>query len=453
MSFKYKILIVDDDVKGAEILKRALSISFNIQADCIYSAKDAIILSDKINYDAYLIDLNLPDINGIEIISIIKEKRPYVPIIMITGHNEIKTAVNAIKSGAFDYLIKPIEIDHVASVIERAVEQITIKKKSVAKNYENNISELNTIIYSDTSPLNYIIKTIDKISNSDAPVLITGESGVGKELIAKRIHNLSPRSNQPFITVNCGAIPSELIESEFFGHEKGSFTGAIDKRDGLFILADKGTIFLDEIGEMPLPLQVKLLRTLQSGEVRRIGSNTTTYVNVRVLGATSKNLQHEIQSGHFREDLFYRLNVINLNIPSLKDRKSDIPLLIDYFIQNIRIGGKIIKGIDANVLQFFLDYPWPGNIRELKNIIERLMLLSESEIISLKDVENNFKTIKTPNELNNQPNNPPQNCSLKDLELIQINDVLKSVNGNKSKAAKILKVSIQTLYNKLKKHE
>ncbi len=443
----YSLLIIDDNEKGARLLKKGLEVTSQIEADCVISGEEGIKQSIKKNYDAILMDLNLPGIDGIQAMQTIKEDLPYCPVIMITGHNDIQTAVTAIKKGAFDYLVKPLDLDMVLDVIERACKQITLEKKIKADNNSKKIRHSDEMIYDKTkSPLVELVKVAVKVAASDASVLITGESGTGKELISKMIHSKSVRSNQPFVEVNCGAIPHELMESEFFGHEKGSFTGATDKHDGFFSVANKGTIFLDEIGEMPMSLQVKLLRTLQSGEVRRIGGTKLFHVDVRIIAATSRDLLEEIEQNKFREDLFYRLNVVNVCIPPLRERKCDIPLLIRHFLKILHPGDNIVRKIDDKALRFLDKHNWPGNIRELKNLIERFMLLVEGTTITLEDVtkdplisRNHLKTTKF------------LDMSLAKLETFQIDAVLKQCGGNKTQAAKKLGITVQTLYNKLSK--
>ena len=441
------VLIVDDDEKGARLLAKGLFVSSGIRADCVFSGEEALKVFRKGNYDAFLIDLNMPGMDGIETLKVIREARPFCPIMIITGHNEIQTAVKSIKEGAYDYLVKPFDIDHVANVVIRACEQMNAEKRDEANRITRNGAGTDTLIFSEDSSLALVAKTVEKVACSDASVMIIGPSGTGKELIAQRIHRKSQRSNNPFIVLNCGAIPQELFESELFGHEKGAFTGAIEKRVGLFALADNGTLFLDEIAEMPLSMQVKLLRTLQSGEVRMIGGNNILYVNTRVICATAKNLLEEVKAGRFREDLFYRLNVINLVIPPLNERKQDIPLLVDYFLKNIRIGGRMIPLIDLKALEALQSYDWPGNVRELKNAVERLMLLCSGEVIRREDVERNLKIAPSVSKALE----PEKEVTLEELEEYQIRKVLSSTGGNKMQAAKRLGITVQTLYNKLNK--
>jgi len=443
----YSLLIIDDNEKGALLLKKGLEVTSQIEADLVISGEEGIRQSIKKNYDAILMDLNLPGIDGIKAMQLIKEDLPYCPVIMITGHNDIQTAVTAIKKGAFDYLVKPLDLDMVLDVIERACKQVALEKKIKADDKNKKIRHSEEMVYDkEKSPLVELVRVSGKVAVSDAPVLITGESGTGKELISKMIHAKSVRSNQPFVEVNCGAIPHELMESEFFGHEKGAFTGATEKHEGFFSVANKGTIFLDEIGEMPMSLQVKLLRTLQSGEVRRIGGTKLFHVDVRIIAATSRNLLDEIEQNRFREDLFYRLNVVNICIPPLRERRCDISLLIRHFLNILHPGDNIVRKIDDKALSFLEKHSWPGNIRELKNLIERFMLLVEGTTITLEDVIKDSLISK-----NHQKHIEFEDMSLAKLEAFQIDAILKQCEGNKTKAAKKLGITIQTLYNKLSK--
>ncbi|EKD26838.1 MAG: hypothetical protein ACD_79C00993G0005 [uncultured bacterium] len=439
-----KVLTCDDDPHGGKLLCKGLQIISKISADHVLTGEDAVKASADKDYDVILMDLNLPGMSGITAMELIKNNRPYLPIIIITGHNEIPTAVKAIKFGAFDYLIKPLDLDLVIEVIHRAFEHALVRKKNEVLKTKELKADKETIIYSQDSCISPIVDLIDKIATSDAPVLILGESGTGKELFANMIHHKSHRQNMPFIGVNCAAIPHELIESEFFGHEKGSFTGASDKKEGLFSVANKGTLFLDEIGDMILPMQVKLLRTLESGEIRKVGGTAITHTDVRVIAATSKDLIEEVKANRFREDLFYRLNVINFTLPPLAKRKEDIPLMIEHFLRTIDTGRKKIKGIEPLAMKLFLQYDWPGNIRELKNTVERLVLLCESDMISLKEAEKDFKikNLKTYNNSND--------LTLATFENQHIQKVLELCKGNKSQTAKKLGITLQTLYNKLK---
>ena len=432
-----QVLIVDDDRKGALLLSKALGVFGDISCDTVFSAEEMFERIRRRPYRVFLLDLNLPGMDGLGALGKLKAEIPQAQILMITGHNDIQTAVTAVKQGASQYLVKPLDVAHVAEMIRRA---------SRESRGLPDISSLKgaapAMIYSESSPLKKLLETVEKISVSDASVLIYGESGTGKELMARHIHLESPRAKNAFIPVNCAAIPQELMESEFFGHEKGAFTGAHEARDGFFKMADKGTLFMDEMAEMPIFLQVKLLRTLQSGEIRRIGSVRFDHVDTRIIAATGKDLQQEIQKQRFREDLYYRLNVVTLELPPLRKRKMDIPLLAKAFLSGTE-NGKC--EMEEKALALLSEYSWPGNIREFKNCIERLVLLSENRIIRAKDVEmdllNKRKIIAA--------SAPEGTQTLDEMEKIQILKALESTRGNKTQTAKMLGISLQTLYNKL----
>ena len=434
-----QVLIVDDDRKGALLLSKALGVFGDITCDTVYSAEEMFERIKRRQYRVFLLDLNLPGMDGLKALEKLKAEIPGAQVLMITGHNDIQTAVNAVKQGASQYLVKPLDVGHVAEMIHKSSrESRGLPDTSSLKG----ASPL--MIYSENSPLKILLETVEKISVSDASVLIYGESGTGKELMARHIHMESFRAKNAFIPVNCAAIPRELMESEFFGHEKGAFTGAFESRDGLFKMADKGTLFMDEISEMPLFMQVKLLRTFQSGEIRRVGSVHFDHVDTRIVAATGKNLQEEIKNQRFREDLYYRLNVVTLELPPLRKRKMDIPLLVKAFLSGTEKGNKKCE-IEDKALVLLSEYSWPGNIREFKNCIERLVLLSENSIIRARDVEMDFLNKKKASLP--LATDIPQ--TLDEMEKIQILKALESTHGNKTQTAKMLGISLQTLYNKL----
>ncbi len=434
-----QVLIVDDDRKGAHLLSKALGVFGDIDCDSVFSAEEMFERIKRRQYRVFLLDLNLPGMDGLNALQKIKAENPQAQVLMITGHNDIQTAVTAVKQGASQYLVKPLDVAHVAEMIRRA---------SRESRGLPDISSLKgaapAMIYSESSPLKILLETVEKISVSDASVLIYGESGTGKELMARHIHLESPRAKNAFIPVNCAAIPQELMESEFFGHEKGAFTGAHEARDGLFKMADKGTLFMDEMAEMPLFMQVKLLRTLQSGEIRRIGSVRFDHVDTRIVAATGKDLQQEIQKQRFREDLYYRLNVVTLELPPLRKRKMDIPLLAKAFLSATEKENEKCE-MEEKALALLSEYSWPGNIREFKNCIERLVLLSENRIIRAKEVEMDLLN-KRKLMASSAPEGPQ---TLDEMEKIQILKALESARGNKTQTAKTLGISLQTLYNKL----
>ena len=388
-----KILIVEDEETIRRVLKSILlEEDKKFEIDEAQDGLEAKQLIDKNEYDLVICDIKMPKMDGEELLCQVMEEKPLLPFIMISGHGTIEIAVNCIKKGAFDYISKPPDLGRLLSAVRNALDkknlisenqklfsQNKILKKKVSKKYE---------MIGNSKKLREIKEMIEKIALTDARVLITGQNGTGKELVAHSIHEKSERAAMPMVEVNCAAIPSELIESELFGHMKGSFTGAVKDKQGKFELANKGTLFLDEIGDMSLSAQAKVLRALQEGKVSRVGSDSEISVDVRVLAATNKNLKDEIKDGRFREDLYHRLSVIELKVPSLKDRIDDIPILIEHFSEIIaeEYGSKA-KRFDIEAIDLLKTFEWTGNIRELRNVVERLIIL-EADPITKEDVEN-----------------------------------------------------------------
>ena len=371
-----KILVIDDEAAIRRILKEILEHE-KYHVDVAESAIEALPLVKENEYDAILCDIKMPQMDGIEFLEEAK-KISDAPIIMISGHGTIDTAVEAIKKGAFDYIAKPPELNRLLITLRNALDKSKLMtetkalKKVVNRKYQ---------MIGSSVPMKEIHNVIEKVAPTNARVLIEGENGTGKELVARQLHELSNRSYAPFIEVNCAAIPSELIESQLFGHEKGSFTSAIKMKKGDFELANNGTLFLDEIGDMSLPAQAKVLRALQENKITRVGGESEINVNVRIIAATNKNLKEEIQKGNFREDLYHRLSVIIINVPPLRDRLDDIPELVEYFVENISNDmGKPSPTFTQDAIEELQKYRWTGNIRELHNVIERLVILCGSEI-------------------------------------------------------------------------
>ncbi|MBR5147094.1 MAG: sigma-54-dependent Fis family transcriptional regulator [Bacteroidales bacterium] len=371
-----KILVIDDEPAIRRILREILEHEkYNV--DDVASAIDALPLVKENEYDAILCDIKMPQMDGIEFLEKARQISD-APIIMISGHGTIDTAVEAIKKGAFDYISKPPELNRLLITLRNALDKSKLMtetkalKKVVSRKYQ---------MIGSSKPMMEIHDMIEKVAPTNARVLIEGENGTGKELVARQLHELSNRSYAPFIEVNCAAIPSELIESQLFGHEKGSFTSAIKMKKGDFELANNGTLFLDEIGDMSLSAQAKVLRALQENKITRVGGESEINVNVRVIAATNKNLKEEIQKGNFREDLYHRLSVIIINVPPLRNRLDDIPELIEYFVQNISSEmGKSVPRFTQDAIKELQKYRWTGNIRELHNVVERLVILCGSEI-------------------------------------------------------------------------
>lgn len=381
---KAKILIIDDEKSIIDTLSSILEDEgYNVSTAS--SGEKGLEMFSRHEPDIILLDVWMPDMDGIETLRKIRERDEDVSIIMISGHSNIDNAVNAIKLGAYDFLEKPLSLDKVLILIKRALEKQKLEKENIA--LKSSISEQWTII--GESPV--IIELRDKISMAAASqgrVIIFGESGVGKELVARALHYNGARQDRDFIEVNCAAIPQELIESELFGHEKGSFTGAFEAKKGKFELADGGTLFLDEIGDMTLTTQAKVLRILETQEFQRVGGSKKIKVDVRIIAATNKDLEEEIRNGNFREDLYFRLNVIPIYVPPLRERKDDIPLLVEHFLHNLaRQYGQKKKNMSKITLRALTEYDWPGNVRELKNTIERLVIMNPNETIDVKDIQ------------------------------------------------------------------
>jgi DNA-binding NtrC family response regulator len=374
-----KILIIEDEAAIRRVLTKILSEESDTYK--VEEAEDGLSGIEKIkneDYDLVLCDIKMPKMDGVEVLEAIKKIKPEIPVVMISGHGDLETAVNTMRIGAFDYISKPPDLNRLLNTVRNALDrkQLVVEnkilKKKVSKNYE---------MIGASEPINYIKEMIEKVAPTDARVLITGPNGTGKELVAHQLHEKSERASFPIIEVNCAAIPSELIESELFGHVKGAFTSAVKDRAGKFEAADGGTIFLDEIGDMSLAAQAKVLRALQESLVQRVGADKDIKVNVRVVAATNKDLKKEIAEGRFREDLYHRLAVILIKVPALNERRDDIPLLIEHFTAKIaEEQGNIAKSFSPAAIKLLQEYDWTGNIRELRNVVERLIILGGTEI-------------------------------------------------------------------------
>ncbi|KZL92917.1 transcriptional regulatory protein ZraR [Clostridium magnum DSM 2767] len=406
-----------------------------------------IVLNNDI--DLILLDLKMPKADGMEVLRKVKDKNLNIPIVMITAHGTMESAVEAMKLGAIDYISKPFNIDELKIIIKNALNIGNMQEKIELLTEELNSKSGKTIIYK-SEKMKGILDIVNKVADSNATVLITGESGTGKELIANALHFGSNRNNKPYVKINCGALPENLLESELFGHERGAFTGAVSKKIGRFQLADEGTLFLDEVGELPPSIQVKLLRVLQEKEFERVGGNDTIKVDVRILAATNRNLLDMVKKGEFREDLFYRLNVIPIEIPPLRERKEEIPSLIKFFINRYSINIK--KGeikFSAEALEALVNYKWIGNIRELENFIERLVILNDGKTIKIADLPKEI--------LNNSSEStefaiPDEGINLDEVEKSLIVQALKKANNNRTKAAKLLGITRHTLLYRMEKY-
>ncbi len=441
MGEKIKVLIVDDEKTFREVLERELTLC-GFDTTSTSDSMDAIERISESNFDVVLLDIKMPGIDGIECLKRIKELRPITEVIMLTGYGSIENAIASMKLGAYDFLTKPCKLDELEAVIRKAGEKRNLIQENIAIKRRLMKQDEGKII-GETHAIKKILELVEKISSSSSTVLIYGESGTGKELIAKKIHELSDRREKPFIVVDCASLHENLLTSELFGHEKGSFTGAFQQKYGLFEIADKGTIFLDEIGEITLPLQAKLLRVLETGTFRRLGGTKDIRVDVRIIAATNRNLKKMVDEGQFRLDLFYRLNVVTIEIPPLRERKEDIPLLVKYFLKE-KSPSRSKKRVSSEAMELLMEYQWPGNIRELENIIERACILSgNADVITPEFLP--FEIREKDRLISKQ-----KDLRLRELERKHIIEVLRLCNGNRKKAAQLLGISERSIYRKLK---
>jgi two-component system response regulator HydG len=446
---KERILVVDDEQSHRIMLKAVLTKEgYDVsEADDGISAVKAI---ESESFDLILMDIRMTDMDGIEAMGQIKRMSPSIPIIMMTAYASIKTAVEALKSGAYDYLTKPLDIDELKILIRKALEHYRLQEENIfLKERLADRFDFSKII-GKSRRMRELFENLSLIAPSDATILIYGESGTGKELVANAIHQNSPRAQKPFIKVSCAALPETLLESELFGHERGAFTGALARKAGRFQLADGGTLFLDEVNVMSSTTQVKLLRVLQEREFEPLGSTKTIHVDIRLITATNKELEAEVREGRFREDLFYRLNVVPVHLPPLRERKEDIPLLAEHFFKLYQEKNrKSIKGFLPKTIDTLMRYDWPGNIRELENVIERAVLLCRNEYVSPKDLPSPFQG----EQMGEQPLiSIPPGMTLEKLEKEAIIQTLEENGGNRTQTAQVLGISRKTLQNKLKEY-
>jgi DNA-binding NtrC family response regulator len=448
---KLSILVVEDGKSQREMLCEFLS-GEGFDVSDVDRGDKALELVKNDYFDLLLLDFKMPGMDGMQVLEAVKRINPEIDVIMMTAYGTIETAVKAIKTGAADYITKPIELEELLILIEKISERRTLLRENEALREELRGKGITTdqIIYESTA-MDEVINLAGRVANSNATMLIQGESGTGKELVARLIHTLSPRSQKPMITVNCAALPENLLESELFGHEKGAFTGASQRRIGRFEEADGGTLFLDEIGELSPSVQVKLLRFLQEREFQRIGGNSTIRTDVRIVTATNRDLDAKIGEGSFREDLFYRLNVVTIEIPPLRERKEDIPPLIDHFLNRFATeNGKIVQGTDLETRDLLLKYDYPGNVRELENIIERAVVITRSDVVSSRDLPFSGSS---PGEAKSEVTATASlKTSLEGLEHQMIKDAMTQTKNHQTRAASLLGISERTLRYKLKKY-
>lgn len=442
------ILVIDDEIEICESIKMILEYE-GYSVDYSVSPKSGIQKLFEGDYSTLLLDIQMPEMSGFEVLKKVKEKHAHISVIIISAHGNVENAMKATKLGAFDFIEKPVDRDKLLLSVRNAVEQASLKEENIEI---KKALEGGGEILGESKAIKKIIELIDKVAPLDTRVLITGENGTGKELVARAIHKKSLRHDKPFIEVNCAAIPNELIESELFGHEKGSFTGAVQQRIGKFELANKGTIFLDEIGDMSQQAQAKVLRAIEDGKIERVGGGKKINVDVRIIAATNKNLTEEIEKENFREDLFHRLNVIPISIPPLRERKEDIPILADFFAADItKKHKKAPVTFKTDAIKFLQEMNWSGNVRELKNIIERIIIIIDKREIERKDIEFLFTPSQTSIDDIIDGSNSFQEFKEK-AERAFILKQLKENSWNISKTAELLDIQRSHLYNKMKKY-
>ena len=449
MNKEANILIIDDEESIRDSCALALKKSGYSTASAD-NGIDGIQLFKSQFFHVVLLDLRLPGVEGMEVLRIIKEESPETPVIIITGYASIESAVETIKHGAFDYIAKPFNTEELRVIVAKALKSRDIFFETISLRTEIQDKSQFDMVVGKSAAMEKVLDVVYRVSPSESTVLITGESGTGKELLSREIHKHSPRKESPFVVVDCGALVETLFESELFGHVKGSFTGAYETKHGRFEVANGGTIFLDEISNISMNIQAKLLRVIQEREVTRIGSTKPIKVDVRIIAATNENLAELVRQGKFREDLFYRLSVVPIHLPPLRERKQDLPLLIEHFLDKYsRRMKKTAKKIPAQVIKALSEYDWPGNIRELENTIERAVVLSPGNEIRLDDLI--YHGIGTRFSLIHPEDG--QYKPLEDIEMEYIAAVLKAHHGNKSQTAKVLGIDRKTLLSKLKKFE
>ncbi len=443
------VLIVDDDRNLCKVLKGLIE-----KAGCkVLTAHDVdtvIPIIDEQDLDLIITDLKMPGKSGMDLLTLSHERKPGVPVIMITAYGDVETAVTAMKRGAYDFISKPFDEDELLNVARKALNESQKNKELISTYFEEGAFLLPDIIGMSPAIRN-VFRVVRRIAHTDSTVLITGETGVGKELVARAIHLMSRRSEYSLIKVNCSAIPENLLESELFGYERGAFTGAVTNKPGRFELADRGTIFLDEIGEIPLHLQTKLLTVLQDRTFERVGGMKTIKVDMRIIAATNRDLEEAVHSGGFRSDLFYRLNVVPITVPPLRERTDDLVPLIEYFLKRFSAKyGRGIPGVTPDVMAAFTNYPWPGNIRELENVLERMILLSETDILDLELTPGEIRGTVSTKVSSTLKEKIKADAHVTEKQMIMA--ALDKTNQNRTKAAYLLGVSRRTLQNKIKEY-
>jgi len=440
-----EILLADDE-KSIHMIVGELLRAEGHHVEVVSDGVQAINASQGKRYDVVLLDIKMPKVDGIEVLRFIKERVPSTEVIMLTAVDDLKIAVECMNIGAFYYLVKPFNADELINSVRRALErQRLLRENAVIKNELHRLSGPSEIVGS-SSRMREVLEVARKVALTESTVLIQGPSGTGKELIANYIYKNSPRAEKPFVAVNCASIPDSLIESELFGHEKGAFTDAKSQKQGLVEIANGGTLFLDEVGDISPLIQPKLLRFIQTGEFRRVGGTLPLKSDVRIISATNKELTEEVKQGRFREDLLYRLNVITIQLPTLRERKEDIPMIVEYFLKN-KLKMRTKKTVSPDAMEVLKNYDWPGNVRELENVLERAVILSKGEAIMPKDLA--LPSIDVSRYSDSSESLIGKPVTMKEIEKLHIAGVLKATGWNKNQAAKMLGISLKTLYTKI----
>ena len=448
------VLVIDDDESMCDLAKAGLERQgYSVEARS--RSSDGLALLEQRDFDAVITDLNLDGISGLDICKHITENRPDIPVIVITAFGDMRAAISAIRVGAYDFINKPIDMMALAHTVERAVQhqrlraEVKLLREAMSRAQTGGAGKL----VGNSPPMKKVYDLIARISDTDVYALITGESGTGKELVARALHTESPRRDKPFIAINCAAVPANLLESELFGHVKGAFTDAKEPRKGLFEQANGGTVLLDELGELPVEMQPKLLRVLQERTVRPVGGNVEIPFDTRIIDATNRDLETEVEQGQFREDLYYRLNVVQIHVPSLRARGNDILILAQHFIDQIRDRlGKSVEGISSEAAKKLLEYDWPGNVRQLENSMERAVALTRYDQVMVEDLPERIQAYQS-DRIEPVRVDAEHMLTLAEVEHRYIEQVLKAANGNKTQAAKVLGLDRRTLYRKLERYE
>ena len=448
-----RVLVVDDE-ENLRLVLRTLLRRHGYEVETAESGEDALGMVDSFGPDVVLTDVRMPKMGGLDLLTTLKAKGNEATVIVMSAYGNMDLALEAMKAGAYDYVQKPFKPDEVVLALRKAEERELLRRENRALRDEIRKEHRYDDILAKSQKMLDIFRTISKIAEYKTTVLVAGESGVGKELVARAIHHRSTRRGGSFVAVNCGAIPENLLESELFGHNKGAFTDAVQDRRGLFEEADGGSRFLDEIGELPLELQVKLLRVLEEEKIRRVGDVRDIKIDVRIITATHRDLLAETKAGRFREDLFYRLNVLPILVPPLRDRREDIPLLIDHFVarNNVRLGTSI-RGLDTESRRLLFEYPWPGNVRELENTIERAMVLAEGDQIVAQDLPDRLREARDPVQMQLASGELSVKKTMRIVEEILIRRALQRTKGNRTRAAEVLEISHRALLYKIKDYQ